>query len=138
MQRHRIATVCFCLGELSTHATLAGAGLKDLDSNDIVTVSTPSNAPWQASGALGSARRSGDRVQYIGCDVYGDTSSESAFCYAADAAHHQLSCIGPDAASVAAASSLSFGSFVAMTVPTGGGLCDSINSDNGSLLTPKK
>jgi hypothetical protein len=87
-----------------------------------------------ASGALGTARNSGDPNQVIGCQTYGTTTF---LCYAHDPYGTQGSCVGSDANLLAWVRSLNGDSWLYFSWDTSGN-CTFVSVENSSYLEPKQ
>ena len=117
---------------VSLVGSTADAGLKNIDSDYYVDVVASGSDP-NANGSFGSALRSPDNVQYIGCGLTGTSVS----CYAKNAAGAQLSCTSTAANIVAAVKSLDSASFLAFTTDSTKTTCVNLVVDTYSFESPK-
>lgn len=91
-----------------------------------------------ASGGFGTARNSADSVQYIGCDVYGYTTSvPRVSCYARSAAGTYASCSSTDPNLLAVARSISDDSIVSFNWDASG-TCTYLFAGNASMAEPRE
>lgn len=111
--RKGFLTAMFAVGLAVTSAS-ALAGFK---TNANVTVDTSNRF---ASGALGSARSSGDSVQYIGCSVTDAVGQAYVTCTARNSAGTVASCSSTDYGKVTVASAINSDSFVFFRYDTSG------------------
>ena len=109
--------------------TVAGAGMKI--SSPVVVSS------GNATGAMGSARNSGDAVQYIGCTISGYAgTAPSVTCFAQDLTSYGA-CSTSDANIVAAASAIADDSYISFSWD-GWGACTSLQVTKASHGAPKQ
>ncbi len=89
-----------------------------------------------ASGSLGSARRSSDSTQYIGCDASGSIGSRTMVCRAKNASGVTKTCVARTTDQRDLVHDLKGDSFLSFTVRSDG-TCDSITVSNYSDWIPK-
>ena len=124
------------LALIATFAALAvGAGLAHAGSvsNQTVGFSTTSTGLEAASGGVRATRNSADTVQYIGCVRYTyDTGSNSALCYAKNAAGTLKQCTTNDPNMMRAAELMNSMSFLSFAI-NADGTCDRVIVTNTSF-----
>ena len=84
----KLATTVLGLTLVATASTAAFAGYKYGYQTTILTFPTYS----MAYGSIGSTRNSADNIQYIGCQMYANTSYSVMDCFARDVTGKYLSC----------------------------------------------
>ncbi len=96
--------------------------------------------PNFAHGALGSARNSDDKVQYIGCYVTATTSiGPRITCSARNAAGQMVTCTGGGDHLLSVVQTLNGDSYLHFGwITDGANFCTSISVDNASRYEPKE
>lgn len=116
---------------IASMSSLSFAGLR-LDEPVVVNL-----VNREASGSIGSARNSGDSVQYIGCAIEADPSTDPMVaCFAADAADTRVLCTSSSPRIVAAVQAISSLSFLDFQWDSNGN-CTFVYLDSASFNPPR-